>query len=207
MQALNRGIEQLFIPRDQQHRGRPDRADRALDPAWARAEKECALRGTRAYPSPPMSGSPPRPPKPNQEVAERGQGGFQATTHDAYRAAPAISGPEYRIPPPQPSLPPPLPAGRPFALESSERVPYPYRRSEDIMGRSVTYHVPPGQMIPQPQYPLPPVAGPGLGHAPYPISASPSGPENPPFTSPKSQRKTKGHVASACVPCKRAHLR
>lgn len=26
-------------------------------------------------------------------------------------------------------------------------------------------------------------------------------------TSPRSQRKTKGHVASACVPCKRAHLR
>lgn len=25
--------------------------------------------------------------------------------------------------------------------------------------------------------------------------------------SPKPQRKTKGHVASACVPCKRAHLR
>lgn len=25
--------------------------------------------------------------------------------------------------------------------------------------------------------------------------------------SPKSQRKTKGHVASACVPCKRAHIR
>merc|ERR1712000_322120 len=27
------------------------------------------------------------------------------------------------------------------------------------------------------------------------------------FQSPKSQRKAKGHVASACVPCKRAHLR
>ncbi|KAG5985501.1 hypothetical protein E4U43_006033, partial [Claviceps pusilla] len=26
-------------------------------------------------------------------------------------------------------------------------------------------------------------------------------------SSPRAQRKTKGHVASACVPCKRAHLR
>lgn len=28
-----------------------------------------------------------------------------------------------------------------------------------------------------------------------------------PISQPKTQRKTKGHVASACVPCKRAHLR
>ena len=27
------------------------------------------------------------------------------------------------------------------------------------------------------------------------------------LTSPKAQRRTKGHVASACMPCKRAHLR
>lgn len=27
------------------------------------------------------------------------------------------------------------------------------------------------------------------------------------YTSPKLLRKTKGHVASSCVPCKRAHLR
>lgn len=31
--------------------------------------------------------------------------------------------------------------------------------------------------------------------------------EGPTQSSPKLQRKTKGHVASACVPCKRAHLR
>ncbi|KAI1813204.1 hypothetical protein GGS20DRAFT_494938 [Poronia punctata] len=209
MQALNRGVEQLYIPRGQ-HRSKQDYADRVPDPTWVGAEKECALGSTGAYPSPPMSGSSPRPPKPNQEVAERGQGGYQATTHDAYRPGPAISGADYRIAS-QPSLPP-LSAGRPFPFENQDRVPYPYRRPEDMIGRPMAYPAPQGQIgqMGQPaQYPLPPVAGPGpgLGHAPYPIPTNPPGPENPPFTSPKSQRKTKGHVASACVPCKRAHLR
>lgn len=205
MQALNRGIEQLFTPLGQR-RGRPDPAASALDLSRARAEeKESALRGTRAYPSPPMSGSP-RPPKPNQEVAERGQGGFQAPTHDAYRVGPAISGVEYRTAPQPPlPLPPSLATGRPFPLETPERNPYPYRRPEESIGRQTAY--PPPQMIPQSQYSLPPVAGPGFGPTPYPIPTNPSGSENPSFTSPKSQRKTKGHVASACVPCKRAHLR
>ncbi|KAI3338665.1 hypothetical protein F4824DRAFT_488395 [Ustulina deusta] len=155
-----------------------------------------------------MSGSPPRPPKPNQEAAERGQGGFQAPSHDAYRAGPAISGVEYRTAPPQPlPPPPPLTAARPFPLETPDRNPYSYRRSEDPIGRPITYPPPSGQMIPQSQYSLPPVGGPGLGPAPYSMPINPPGSENPAFTSPKSQRKTKGHVASACVPCKRAHLR
>ncbi|KAI0447587.1 hypothetical protein F4803DRAFT_269538 [Xylaria telfairii] len=209
MKTLNRGIEQLFLPLGQR-RGGSDQAASLPDLTWARAEeKACALRGTRAYPSPPMSGSPPRPPKPNQEVAERGQGGFQAPTHDAYRAGPAVSGVDFRIGHPQAPLPPPPPltAGRHFPLETPERVPYPYRRPEDALVRPITYPPPPGQMIPQTQYSLPPVAGPGLGPAPYSMPTNPPGSENPPFTSPKSQRKTKGHVASACVPCKRAHLR
>lgn len=206
MQTPNRGIDQSFIPLSQR-RGRSDQAAGALNLTWARVEEEeCALRSTRAYPSPPMSGSPPRPLKPNQEVAGRGQGGFQTPTHDVYRAGPTVSGGEYQAAPP---LPPPLPitARRPFAAETSERVPYPYRRPEDTLSRPIPYPPPAGQMMPQPQYSLPPVAGPGLGPAPYSIPTNPPISENPPFTSPKSQRKTKGHVASACVPCKRAHLR
>ncbi|KAI0117776.1 hypothetical protein GGR51DRAFT_267201 [Nemania sp. FL0031] len=208
MQTLNRGFEQLLVPLGQR-RGRPDQAASALDLTLGRAEeKGCALRGTRAYPSPPMSGSPPRPPKPNQEVAERGQGGFQAPTHDAYRVGPAISGVEYRTVHPQHPLPPPpsLTTSRPLPSETPERNPYQYRRPEDPIGRQPTYPQPAGQMIPQPQYSLPPVAGPGFA-PPYSMPTNSQGLENPSFTSPKSQRKTKGHVASACVPCKRAHLR
>ncbi|KAI0199241.1 hypothetical protein F4808DRAFT_217974 [Astrocystis sublimbata] len=211
MKNINHGVEQLFIPLSQR-RGGSHQAG-SLDLTWARAEeKVCALRSTRAYPSPPMSGSPSRPPKPNQEVAERGRGGFQSPTHDAYRAGPAMSGVEFRTGPPQPPLPPPhpLPAGRPYSLESPERVPYPFRRPDDTLARPMAYPPPPGQMMPQAapgQYSLPPVAGPGPGPSPYSMPTNPSSSENPPFTSPKSQRKTKGHVASACVPCKRAHLR
>ncbi|KAI1760864.1 hypothetical protein GGR53DRAFT_60427 [Hypoxylon sp. FL1150] len=190
-------------------RGISDLANFALDLSWARAETDCALRSTRAYPSPPMSGSPPPlPPKPNPEVGDRGQGGYQPTSHDAYRPSSTIPGSEYRATPPQPPLPPPTTgAPRPFHPEAPERMPYPYHRPEETMGRPLTYPPQPGPMIPQPQYALPPVVGPTMGPAPYAVPSNPPGVENPPFTSPKSQRKTKGHVASACVPCKRAHLR
>ncbi|KAI0014418.1 hypothetical protein F4779DRAFT_10136 [Xylariaceae sp. FL0662B] len=209
MQTLTRRAEQSYVPLGQR-RGKFDVAPFALDLTWARAETDCALSSTRAYPSPPMSGSPPLPPKPNQEAGDRGQGGYQPTTgHDAYRASSTITGGDYRPLPSQPPLPPPPAAGiRPFPLEGPERIPYPpYHRPEETMGRPLSYPPQPGAMIPQPHYPLPPVAAPGLGPSPYPISSNPQGSENPPYTSPKSQRKTKGHVASACVPCKRAHLR
>ncbi|KAI2624196.1 hypothetical protein GGR54DRAFT_565263 [Hypoxylon sp. NC1633] len=211
MQTLICRTEQSNFPLGRR-RGISNLATFALDLSWARAETDCALSSTRAYPSPPMSGSPPPPlpPKPNPEVGDRGQGGFQPASHDVYRASSAISGGEYRAAaPPQP---PPLPlpatsAARSFVPEGPERMPYPYHRPEETMGRPISYPPQPGTMMPQPQYSLPPVVGPSLGPAPYQMPSNPQGAENPPFTSPKSQRKTKGHVASACVPCKRAHLR
>ncbi|KAI1436617.1 hypothetical protein GGR50DRAFT_197921 [Xylaria sp. CBS 124048] len=203
MQALNRGAEQSFIPLGLR-RGRPDPAVSTKDPAWGQTEKERALCSTRAYPSPPMSGSPPRPPKHDQEVTERGHGGYHTLTHDAYRAGSTMSGDEYRPAPPYPPLPPPPAARRPFPLETPERPSYSYQRP-------MTYPPPPVHMMPPTQYSLPPVNGPafgpGFGPVPYLMHINHPGPEHPAFTSPKSQRKTKGHVASACVPCKRAHLR
>ncbi|CAJ2513703.1 Uu.00g018220.m01.CDS01 [Anthostomella pinea] len=209
MQTPIRCAEQSYVPLGQR-RGKPDLACFALDLTRARAETDCAPGSTRAYPSPPMSGSPPPPPKPNQEVGDRGQGGYQASNRDVYRTGSTLPGGEYRAapPPPLPHLPPPPPPGvRPYTLETPERMPYQYRRPEDTMGRPMSYPPQPGHMAHQPNYPLPPVAGPTLMPSPYPISNNPHGPENPAFASPKSQRKTKGHVASACVPCKRAHLR
>ncbi|KAI5868478.1 hypothetical protein GGS23DRAFT_32963 [Durotheca rogersii] len=212
MQTLTRRVEQLYLPLGQR-RGISDLATFALDLTWARAETDCALSSTRAYPSPPMSGSPPPPlpQKPNPEVGDRGQGAFQPASHDVYRSSSAISGGEYRAPapaaPPQPSLPPPTVGPRPFHPEGQERRPYLYHRPEETLGRPIAYPPQPGSMIPQPQYPLPPVVGPSLDPTPYSMSSNSQGVENPTYTSPKSQRKTKGHVASACVPCKRAHLR
>ncbi|KAH9887193.1 hypothetical protein F4778DRAFT_786489 [Xylariomycetidae sp. FL2044] len=155
-----------------------------------------------------MSGSPPLPPKPNQEVGGRGQGAFQAASQDAYRTSSSMPGGEYRTAPTQPPLPPPPATGlRPYSIENQERIPFSYHRPDEAMGRPISYPPPPRHMVPQPQYALPPVARPAYGQSPYPLTTNPQAPENQPFTSPKSQRKTKGHVASACVPCKRAHLR
>lgn len=212
MQALLHRGEQSSVSLGQR-RGIPDLAGFALDLTRVRVETECPA-GTRAYPSPPMSGSPPLPPKPNQEAGDRGQGSFQAGGHDAYRSAPAYQGQDIRrhsgAPPSQPSLPPPSMArgARPYQQESAEQLAYPYRRSEDAMGRPMSYPPQPlGQSNFQPQYSLPPVSGALSGSSSYALPARPQAAENPAFTSPKSQRKTKGHVASACVPCKRAHLR
>ncbi|KAI1377739.1 hypothetical protein F4677DRAFT_46317 [Hypoxylon crocopeplum] len=208
MQTLICRTEQSNFPLGRR-RGISNLANFALDLSWARAETDCALSSTRAYPSPPMSGSPPPlPPKPNPEVGDRGQGGYQPASHDAYRPSSTIPGGEYRAAPPQPPLPPPT-AGvpRPFLPEGPERMQYSYHRPDETMGRPMSYPPQPGPMMPQPHYPLPPVVGPSLGPSPYQMQSNPQGAENPPFTSPKSQRKTKGHVASACVPCKRAHLR
>ncbi|OTB08162.1 hypothetical protein M426DRAFT_201906 [Hypoxylon sp. CI-4A] len=208
MQTLVYHTEQSNHPLGRR-RGISNLANFALDLSWARAETDCALRSTRAYPSPPMSGSPPIPPKPNPEVGDRGQGGFQPTSHDAYRPSSALPGGEYRAaPPPQPPLlPPTVSTSRSFPSEGPERMSYSYHRPDEAMGRPISFSQQPGPMMPQPQYPLPPVVGPSLGPSPYAMPSNPPGTENPAYTSPKSQRKTKGHVASACVPCKRAHLR
>lgn len=92
-----------------------------------------------------------------------------------------------------------------FQPGPSDAPPFPYRRTEEAVPRPVSYIQPGGPSIPQSSGYIPP----GIPGAPssYTSSVRPSVVENQPMTSPKSQRKTKGHVASACVPCKRAHLR
>ncbi|KAK6828578.1 hypothetical protein PG987_011919 [Apiospora arundinis] len=200
MQNLIPNSEQTEVPLGQR-RGISNLARFALDLSWASAATECPL-GSRAYPSPPMSGSPPLPPKPTLEAGERGHNSFQPTSHDVTEH---IHNKGYK--PPQPQLPPPMATGiRTYPGEATERATFPYRRPEEAMGRPISYHGQAGPMVSQPQYPLPPVAGHASGPSPYSLPTRPQPPENPPYTSPKSQRKTKGHVASACVPCKRAHL-
>lgn len=181
----------------------------SLDLTRGRADTECAAH-TRAYPSPPMSGSPPLPPKPTQEAGDRSQGVYHATSHDIYRTNAAIPGVEYRVPlTQQPPLGPQSPAGgiRPLPPVETQS-PYVYRRPEDVMGRPLAFSHQPDHIAPQPQYSLPPVAAGSSQILPpqYAVSGHPQILENAPYTSPKS-RKPKGHVASACVPCKKAHLR
>ena len=185
-------------------RGITDLAQFALDLNWVRADSKSTAR-SESYPSPPMSGSPPLPPKASQEAAERRQGVYQATTRDGYQGIAVTHGGEG------------LQSGslahtRPYLSNPSERIPYEYQRPEPpSMTRSHPYDAPHGPTTLQPSFS--PIAGPGSvggplpGPPPHSSVLYHSGHDSHPQTSPKPQRKTKGHVASACVPCKRAHLR
>ncbi|KAK1723446.1 hypothetical protein CaCOL14_007497 [Colletotrichum acutatum] len=205
-----------------QRRGISDLARFALDLTWAtptRAESETPAR-PRAYPSPPMSGSPPLPPKPNPEAGDRGQlhGSYPSTSpQNAYRGGlPPTTIPQgdYRGPPPPPhSLPPPQP--RSYYADPHDRMPYSYPRPDDHLRTTASGYAPVASQVMQ-QRPPPPymqMSGPpppqpaGPHQHGYATTMSQTSQDSGPYTSPKTQRKTKGHVASACVPCKRAHLR
>ncbi|KAK0764163.1 hypothetical protein N5P37_003558 [Trichoderma harzianum] len=177
----------------------------AFDFNWSRKEllpEESAVR-SRAYPSPPMSGSPPLPLRSAHEAGGRGEApNFYATSRltDGLRGGPTQPSPANIREQISPII------TRPYPQEPTTRSPYSYPRPDES-GRIVPY--PPQHHHGMPQ---------GVSQAPYLNSASSNSEaypvpdrsqavESQPFTSPKSQRKTKGHVASACVPCKKAHLR
>lgn len=193
-----------------QRRGFSDLARFRLDLPWPRADSEGAAPGpTGDYPSPPMSGSSPNPPKVTQEADDRVHQVYQpATSHDVYRASAAPSQADSRM---LPGLAAPL---RPYQPEPLERMSYAsYPRPEDHMQRPMSSYMPQhSQMLsqqPHPYLPAPasiPTSGPVQGYNTV-TSRPPTRDSQQSFASPKSQRKTKGHVASACVPCKKAHLR
>ncbi|KAK1996725.1 hypothetical protein LX36DRAFT_579866 [Colletotrichum falcatum] len=211
-----------------QRRGISDLARIALDLTWATPPRaECGTPARpRAYPSPPMSGSPPLPPKANPEAGDRGQlhGGYPSTSpQNAYRGGPppTIHQGELRGPPPPPP-PQPRPA---YHAEQQDRMPYAYPRPDDHLRNTPSGYAHLASQALQ-QRPPPPPPPPSYmqhmsGPPPPPPHSQPTGPhqhgygttmsqtsqDSAPYTSPKTQRKTKGHVASACVPCKRAHLR
>lgn len=200
-----------------QRRGTSDLARFSLHLDWARADSASTAR-LESYPSPPMSGSPPLPPKTSQEAAEKSQGGYLANTQDVYRGMPTAQGDD-RV---QTVTPAP---SRAFTADAQERISYGFHRSEAPIPRPLSYTQQQlGQAVPQQSY-LPPVAGIGAapmttavtnttatrslaGHSAYhsTVPIYPTQEAHPASTS-KPQRKTKGHVASACVPCKKAHLR
>ena len=183
-----------------------------------------AAARSRDYPSPPMSGSPPLPPKPSQEAGERSKarGLYQAASQpqDAYRSAtlPHDQRDDARgqlpssLPPPLP--PPPLPPLPPVSrsyqppVEPPDSMGY-YRHPDDSARRRLSYPPAGHSHIPPTQQPLYQVPQPTMGAQPTfvttsqpTVSTSASA-----FEPPRPARKAKGHVASACVPCKKAHLR
>lgn len=210
-------MQALIYPRDAslsplgRRRSPSDLVRFAFDLPWPRADCDSAAPGPAGdYPSPPMSGSPPLPPKVAQEADDRSQQGLyqSAVSHDVYRSSPATSTtaqPDSRM---LPGLSAPL---RPYQPEPLERTPYSFPRPEDRIQRPISsYTSQHNQIMSQhPYLPAPPIvsaSGPVSGYNPV-SNRPPTQESQQSFTSPKSQRKTKGHVASACVPCKKAHLR
>lgn len=201
-------LDTISVPLGQR-RGISDLAQVALDLTRAsESAKSDTIARYRAYPSPPMSGSPPLPPKQLQDSGDRGQApvGYSAPSHpDPYWS----NLNQQQQPPPPIDIrgPPNMQASLPrlFQQGPPDASPYPYRRPDDSASRHGSYIQSGASSMPQRAgYAPPSVPG---APSPYASSARPSIMENQPMTSPKSQRKTKGHVASACVPCKRAHLR
>jgi hypothetical protein len=190
-----------------ERRGKSDLARFSLDLSWARAVSDSAR--SRAYPSPPMSGSPPLPPRRNPESSDRGHGSYGTSGQEVYRGiqTPQMEhGEQQRGPPPM----------RAYAPDQGQTMPYPGPYNLASMSHPpMQYQQQLPQMVSQPPPPLQQPQQHHHGYAPHPPQppAPFSTPDRPPisqtseFTSPKQQRKTKGHVASACVPCKRAHLR
>lgn len=189
-----------LLPGHRQPSSNPARC--TFDLSWGRKEaysEESAIR-SRAYPSPPMSGSPPLPLRSAQEAGGRGEAPNYYTTSrilDGYRGGPAQ-------PSPTSLRDQPASIARSYVQEPTTRSPYSYPRPEES-ARIVPYPSQHHHGMPQgsqPSY----LTSASSNSDVYPVDRSQTS-DSQPYTSPKSQRKTKGHVASACVPCKKAHLR
>ncbi|KAK5998562.1 hypothetical protein PT974_00943 [Cladobotryum mycophilum] len=153
-----------------------------------------------------MSGSPPLPLKIAHEVNSRGEPSslFAASRpQDGYRSSPVQPPLTHLRDPPTPAYP----MSRSYPPEQSHGAAYSYPRNDES-NRLTSYSLQPPHAFPQGpahQSYIPAASSNSADN--YPILSRPTAIESQPYTSPKSQRKTKGHVASACVPCKRAHLR
>ncbi|KAN0096161.1 hypothetical protein V8E51_014966 [Hyaloscypha variabilis] len=147
-----------------------------------------------------MSGSPPLPPRRNPEASDRGHGSYGSGGQGVFQGTqpPPLEQQqhsEHRGPPLR------------YTPDSGPPAPYSSYRVDTMQPAQLHFQPPPSQLPPQQQtqhhsyQPHPPQP------APFSTPDRPPIREAPEFSSPKQQRKTKGHVASACVPCKRAHLR
>ncbi|VUC24814.1 unnamed protein product [Clonostachys rosea] len=210
MPLVGRAYDSGF-PVDKPNNRITDLARVALDLSWATERSETGGSSSRPspYPSPPMSGSPHTLHKATSEASDLAliPGNYSSTVpQDAYAGYSTQSSPtDSRSSQGYPGAPDLY--SRSYPSDALERMNYGYPHPSDRSNRPPSYH-PQGQSLPSisqgaPQtlpYPQP-------SPSPQLIGSRPSTVESQPGASPKSQRKAKGHVASACVPCKKAHLR
>lgn len=220
MQVLSRATDNsLVTPQaSPQHVRPPGQYYSHLDGAWVVRHKQSDPSRAGSYPSPPMSGSP-HSQKAASDASERPPPSNSYPTalpQDVYRTAASSTQPSPTDSQPSQGFPSAYDYHhRPYAPETTQP------RDAMAPAQHATARYPPRPL----SFPLPAfsdaqrgaAAPPGFRPAPmpltptapgYPTSARATQPgEGHFFTSPRAQRKAKGHVASACVPCKRAHLR
>lgn len=156
---------------------RPSAHKRKFESIWG-----YGLRGALGYPSPPMS-SPPSPSRPPPEL-------YLTTTHEQYvpnvstaTTGPIIfSGPPSTYPSLQPTSTQPYYGQQAFAPSYPIQATAPQSISAGPAHAQFFQSPAPGTLV---SAPTPAIAGPSSG---------------------RGGRKSKAHVASACINCKRAHL-
>ncbi|KAJ8108519.1 hypothetical protein OPT61_g8119 [Boeremia exigua] len=163
----------------------------------------------QGYPSPPMS----EPHSPSQRPARTVES--ERLQYPAPAVAPRRIDTGLPLPPPSSALFDPRPALSSHSNQQ-QRPLYPGGH----LPQHQPHHYQPGRVADHPQYGVPPAPqGYAYGYAPagaspYVLGVHQAGPQTqpaamiaPPPTRPaKPARRTKAHVASACVNCKKAHL-
>lgn len=210
MLSVSRPVERTPLPPGYRHGiSTPVTSGLKLFCDSSRLQPDTPVR-PEAYPSPPMSGSPPLP----STAAHKGHASGNAAAFTAAR----LEGTHAKWPTEQLHVDHTsvrdrphglLPLSRSYPQETPSRSTHIRRLSENVLPSVSRY----GTQDPRGVFPIPPRHSPGDPHGHYgtptPIRDLSQDPNStlPRVTSPKSQRKAKGHVASACLPCKRAHLR
>lgn len=186
MQSLPLPVVASPLASFKQHRFNSDPSRFSLNLSLSLAQKSPSLWAA-SYPSPPMSGSPP--PEQRHEVP---RGTRRRRRSDSPTSVPVVS-----------TTAPPSLGDRPDPAQWQGAV----GRSPDTERRNVRRDPYYGEYVPVEQ-PVSSAAGEAsrVGPAAAPLQ-DPQLPAQPGFTSPKSTRRSKAHVASACVNCKRKHLR
>jgi hypothetical protein len=179
-------------------RGKPDLARFSLDLKWAKSYS--AASPVKSYPTPSMSGSPSQSKNYQPEFGSH-RHGYDTTADQFTYGLPQQAVSQNNGRRPGASTYSGATLGPPFqSYSSSTSASFDIGQYQQQPSQSSTLPMP--SLAPyafsQNQQPL---------RSPFQIPDRPSTGDAPESAASKNTRKIKGHVASACVPCKKAHLR
>lgn len=193
-------------------RAKANLAKFSLDLGWARGVPSSSQTHNEAYPSPPMSGSPSHHARhiPKNDFDDRGYGRFGGPLPGRQSIGGLESGsPGQKVEDMQRQG---MRQNAGSYSSNNQMADGQYGLYSSIGSGQVDqiqYHYPAQPQGLNHQRPLPSCSFNNSIQPPNSFVSErvPNNAPSEPILQPKTQRKTKGHVASACVPCKRAHLR